>query len=105
MEGIIPHVPVHGGITYFVKDDLGADYGFDTAHYNSELIPRNDTDFMRWQCRVLYEGVLLAAKLERAYQRAQTNQRRLQIIAPLLELVPEQEPNFGQMVRALSGEI
>lgn len=105
-DGILAYVPVHGGITYVNKDQTACVFGFDTAHYNSEAVPRTDKNWIQWQCRVLYEGLVLAGKIEKDYVRAKGNyEKRRQVLLPLIDLVPEEDLGFGAIINVLSGEL
>lgn len=104
--GILEYVPVHGGITYAVKDSLGCVFGFDTAHHDSPGLPTHDKKFIQWQCRLMYEGLVIAGKIEDDYARAKgNNRRRADIVQPLLDLVPEQGYSLGVMLNILGGEL
>jgi hypothetical protein len=105
MGGILDYIPVHGGVTYAVKDQTACVYGFDTLHYDSESVPRTERPWIAWQCRILYESILFAAKIERNYLRAVTEPQRARILQPLLDLVPEQDPSIGAILRLLTGEL
>jgi hypothetical protein len=104
-EGILSYLPVHGGVTYAVKDSCACVYGFDTAHVISDHMPRTERPWIAWQCRVLYESILLAATLERRYLRAQTNSEKARILQPLLDLVPEEELGTGALLNILCREL
>ena len=92
-EGILEHIPVHGGITYACKDQTAYVYGFDTNHWNSDLIPGNNIEWMTGQCAKLYQGILVAAKIETAYERAQTDSARAKILQPLYDIAPDEPLN------------
>jgi hypothetical protein len=103
--GIAAYVPVHGGITYAVKDQTACVYGFDTGHITSDGVPRADKKWIAWQCRVLHEGIRKAELVEKAYVRAQTDRERIRLVRPLLEMVPEQELSTHVMLKMLTGRI
>lgn len=105
-DGIATYIPVHGGITYTEADRLGCVYGFDTMHFDSEAVPRTDHKWIRWQCRVLYEGLLKASALEEAYNLAAgDNSARAEICQQLIGMIPEQGFNFGTIIKMLGGEL
>lgn len=99
LTGLIEAIPVHGGVTYVCKDKTAAVYGFDTCHHNSEHVPRYDRTWMKWQCQVLYEGLLMARKIEDRYLKAGLSERA-ELLQPLVDLVPEQEIGTGLLLRA-----
>lgn len=76
---LVDFVPVHGGVTYTVKDAIAAVWGFDTLHVNSEKLPRTDQVWIKTQCLVLYEHLMLCDKYWPEYRRA-SQKRRLQIL-------------------------
>lgn len=102
---ILDFIPVHGGVTYIHKDATACVFGFDTCHYNSGFMPNKERPWIAWQCRVLYQGILAAAKLEMKFRRAQTVEKRAEILQPLRDLVPEEDFGFGAMLHILSGEL
>ncbi len=104
-DDVFPYVPVHGGITYINKDQTACVFGFDTAHYNSRYVPGKDKNWIRWQCQVLYEGLILAAKIGKHYLRTQSNERRAELVQPLLDLVPEEDLGFSAIINLLGGQL
>ncbi len=103
--GILDYIPVHGGVTYAVKDATACVYGFDTCHINSDSVPRTEKPWIAWQCRVLYEGILKAAKIEKQYLRAQTNGVRAEILQPLVDMIPEEEMGIGALLHIIGGKL
>lgn len=85
---LVQFIPVHGGVTYAVKDGYMAVWGFDTMHSKSQDEPRADRDWIRAHCLILYRGLVLAEKLYPEFKRA-TPQRRGAIADQLLALVWE----------------
>lgn len=102
---LVDFIPVHGGITYRTKDQTATVYGFDTLHFNSDNLPIHEPAWIKWQCHVLYEGVLLAKKLGPAYRRATTIEKKAAILQELKNLVPESEINTGAIIRMMCGDL
>lgn len=86
---IVQYIPVHGGVTWMRKDSFMAVWGFDTMHYESELQPRTDQDWIRANCWILYHGLMLAEKIWPEFRRA-SQSRRAELAQQLLDLVAEQ---------------
>ena len=105
---IVQYIPVHGGVSYAVKDSFMAVWGFDTVHARSEEQPRTDRDWIRANCWVLYRGLLLAEKLWPEFRRAPQS-RRAEIAEQLLALIEEQplseKLGFEAMIGVLFGRI
>lgn len=102
--GILTYVPVHGGITYTSEGEDGSmEYGFDTAHFDSENYPRTDINWIKDQIREMTKGILRAAEVEDKYLACKTNKGK----AKHAEYVRggEHEPNFGEMMNILSGQL
>lgn len=106
--GIVKYIPVHGGVTYAVKDSYMAVWGFDTMHYRSGAQPRTDQDWIRANCWVLYRGLMLAEKHWPEFERASQG-RRAEIADVLLALVEEQplldKLGFEAMIGMLFGRV
>lgn len=103
-SGILTYIPVHGGITYCVHDEIGSVYGFDTAHAGSGEFPIRDIDWIKKNILLMILGIREAAKIEPEYLRAdEDNQRRAELIQPLVDLADGL--NFGTMINLLSGEL
>jgi hypothetical protein len=100
-DSLLKYVPVHGGITYALKDETAMVYGFDTSHFNSAAFPIREKKFIRWQCQLLYEGIMRARKIEREYLRLCDRRARLALARPLRDLAPEAPPNTWQMIDEL----
>lgn len=88
-KNLVQYIPVHGGVTYAVKDSIAAVWGFDTMHGRSEEQPRTDRDWIRANCWILYRGLLLAEKHWKEFSRA-SRERKIEIIEEITDLVPEQ---------------
>jgi hypothetical protein len=105
-RGVLAYVPVHGGITYAVHDELGSVYGFDTAHAGSENHPTRDVEWIRGQIDVMVRGILVAASVEEEYLKADgNNQRRAQLIQQVADVQPSESLNFLAMVNLICGEL
>jgi hypothetical protein len=102
-DGLIEYIPVHGGVSYYRKDATACVFGFDTGHFNSRFMPIRDKAWIKWQCKVLYEGVLKAAAIEDQYRRASSNDARAEILQPLVDLIPEEELGTGALIRIMFG--
>jgi hypothetical protein len=102
-DGIVDFIPVHGGVTYYHKDATACVFGFDTGHFNSSHLPITDKAWIKWQCKVLYEGVVKAAAIENEYRHAQTNDARAKILQPLADLIPEEDLGTGALIRIMFG--
>jgi hypothetical protein len=101
-DGVVAFIKVHGGVSYHFKDRCACVLGFDTGHLNSQYVPRTDKQWIAWQCRVLYEGILRAAEIEEQYLRAQTDEARERIVEPLVAMIPEEDPGFEAMMQMLA---
>jgi hypothetical protein len=106
-RGLLTYVPVHGGITYAEADDAGMVYGFDTMHDRSEDHPITDPKWIKAQCKVMAQGVLLAAKLEAEYLATPEDkpQERAVVCQKVRDLAPDMEMNFGMMINLLGGRL
>jgi len=106
-HGIANYVPVHGGITYAEQEDDGFVYGFDTAHYNSESVPRHDPEWIKGQCAIMVAGLRKAADVERKYLRCVTNQGKAKHAQEVLDVAPNADgmSNFGVMINLITGHI
>jgi hypothetical protein len=103
-RGILTYIPVHGGITYCVHDEIGSVYGFDTAHSDSDQYPIRDVDWVKNNILLMMLGIRKAAEIEPEYLRADgDNQRRAELVQPLVDLADGL--NFGTMINLLSGEL
>lgn len=103
-HGIVAYVPVHGGITYCVHDEIGSVYGFDTAHHDSEEFPIRDIDWIKKNILLMILGIREAAKIEPEYLKADgDNRRRAQLVQPLVDLADGL--NFLTMLNLLTGEL
>jgi hypothetical protein len=105
---IVQYIPVHGGITWAVKDSYMAVWGFDTMHWASSEQPRSDRDWIRANCHLLYRGLLLAEELWPEFRRA-TQERRAELAQRLLDLVGEQplidRMGFQALIGLLTGRV
>jgi hypothetical protein len=98
---LVDFVPVHGGVTYTVKDSIAAVWGFDTLHVNSEKLPRTDQVWIKTQCLVLYEHLTLADRYWPEYRRAGRD-RRIEILKDVFGPLREaQELGMGGMMRMM----
>ena len=103
-RGILTYVPVHGGITYCVHDEIGSVYGFDTGHADSGGYPIRDIDWIKNNILLMILGIRKAAEIEPEYLKADgDNQRRAELVNPLVELADGL--NFGTLINLLSGEL
>lgn len=120
-NGILNYVPVHGGITFAEprtifkivgdKKELvasrGMAYGFDTAHSHSGKFPISDVDWIKKEIAIMLKGIQLASKLEDEYLLAEgDNQKRAEIVQPILDLHSEgEELPFGALLNLLGGQL
>lgn len=109
--GIAKFIPVHGGITYAVKDSFAAVWGFDTMHASSENVPRTDPEWIRYQCAVLHHGLQVAADLWPKFRREQ-NPSKLATMAQALFDIDEAASGgfrdrlgFEALLSLLTGEL
>lgn len=110
-DGFATWVPVHGGITFFQKDEDGSVvYGFDCNHSNDYGNPQmRNTKWIRAECERLALGLLVAAKHEAAYLSAPEG--RAPAIAAYHEEMEKQgvrfrlDDNFGGMMKAMFGDL
>ena len=105
--GILTYVPVHGGITYMAQKPLGMIYGFDTAHSDSEEYPRTDKEWIKKQCEKMIKGIKMAAKVEKKYLLAKTNEEKSKYVDQVLNTDTEgvNKYNFGIGINVLSGQL
>lgn len=103
--GIMTYVPVHGGITYAEEDESGMVYGFDTAHHDSEQFPRNDSEWIKEQIKVMIDGIKVAAEVEQEYLASDDNNKRADLCQRVLNVQPSQWQNFGVMINLLTGKV
>jgi hypothetical protein len=107
-RGIAVYVPVHGGITYF-QDwwDGSVTYGFDTAHACSgesiEII--SDIGWMMAETESMARGIQIAARFERYYLNANTNERKAVVLDRMGKFLPMDEPNTSVLLNLLAGEL
>jgi len=103
---LVKYIPVHGGVTWAVKDSYMAVWGFDTMHARSAQQPRADQDWIRANCWVLYRGLMLAEKHWPEFRRASSD-RQVEIANELLALIEEQplieKLGFEAMISVLFG--
>lgn len=105
-DGVLTYVPVHGGITYCEHGPEGSVYGFDTAHFDSEKLPRNDLAWIFSQCDILIRGIRLASTIEDAYLLAEgDNEKRAKLVQPICDLQASEHRNFGVTLNLLSGRL
>ncbi|HZF24008.1 MAG TPA: hypothetical protein VE030_11160 [Burkholderiales bacterium] len=108
--GILQYIPVHGGVTYAVKDSYMAVWGFDTLHCDSGEVPRADRAWILGQCRLLHTGLLIAAKLWPEWRKA-SQARRTEMADWMLQLVDDGRVgltgrlNLGSMLDLMRGRI
>ena len=69
------------------------------------MIPGNNIEWMTGQCAKLYQGILVAAKIETAYERAQTDSARAKILPPLFDIAPDEPAGGISGRRAVLGDI
>lgn len=102
---LIDFVPVHGGIGYHVKDATAAVWGFDTMHVGSEHLPRTDKVWIRAQCLLLYEHLMLCEKHWPEYRRA-SQKRRIEIVEDIFgRRRPMGELGLPGMMRVMTGDV
>jgi len=104
-SGLLDFIPVHGGVTWALKDEFACVYGFDTQHFDSERVPRDDKLWIRWQCKILYQSILRTAKVERAFRRSRNPEDRIRIAQSIVDIIPEENMGMGALLRLISGEI
>lgn len=107
-DGILNYVPVHGGITYADEDRETGEmvYGFDTAHFNSETLPRRDPNWIKEQCRVMVRGIRKAAEVEDMYLRCVTNKGKAKHAQTVLNTEGgDEEPSFGALINIMTGQL
>jgi hypothetical protein len=117
-EGILVYVPVHGGITYAQQSEDGSMvYGFDCAHAGdwSEI----HTYGKKWTLEEVVKetenmavAIQLAAKYEKRYLQALTNEGKAKIIDEYHKELKEKhgiifnlDDNFGAQLKLLSGNL
>ena len=108
--GLLTYVPVHGGLTYSREDQGGMVYGFDCAHLGDEENPwTRNLDWLRDQCQIMAEAILVATKFEDRYLLAEgNNEQRLKTITEYLESLDTEldiSNNFGVILNILSGSL
>ena len=110
-KGLVDFIPVHGGVTYQVKDRAAAVWGFDTNHGGiSEKVPRDNVDWVAGQCQLLYTGLITAHEYEREYRRA-GRKRRVEIAQFLIQTLDDGRVNLadrlgmGALIPLLFGEM
>jgi len=62
-------------------------YGFDTAHSDSENYPHTDKEWIKKQCEKMIKGIKMAAKVEKKYLLAKTNEEKS--VYDLIYKIPE----------------
>jgi hypothetical protein len=87
VDDLYEYIPVHGGVTYQVKDQTAAVWGFDTLHHNSHQYPRTDQDWIRKQCIVLYKGLKHVADISHEWVKANRH-RRIELAIGITQIVP-----------------
>ena len=108
-DGLAAYVPVHGGITY-AKEVAGEGfvYGFDTLHYQSELSPVDDKEWIKGQCKIMVNAILVASKVEAKYMKCLTDSGKYkycQMVRNAAEK-PENAPiNMSETLRLMSGKL
>jgi hypothetical protein len=85
---IVQYIPVHGGVTYALKDGFAAVWGFDTHHHRSETVDRTDADYIRYQCALLYHGLEVAEDLWPRFHRERDMGKRAEIVQALFNVDP-----------------
>ncbi|KKL56665.1 hypothetical protein LCGC14_2243170, partial [marine sediment metagenome] len=103
--GILTYVPVHGGITFARETKFGTVYGFDTAHLDSEKLPRDDHKWIKKQCKIMIDGILKAAEVEDNYLHCKTNKGKAKWAQMIQDINPSEGYNFGVGIKLLSGEL
>lgn len=109
-KGILDYVQVHGGITYF-QDwwDGSVTYGFDTAHTQSmemfEIV--NDLDWMMQETEAMARGIMIAARFEPYYLRANDdNQKKARVLDRMSHFTQiDPSSNVAVMINLLSGHL
>lgn len=125
LHGILPYVPVHGGITFHCsapmvvvydwlcglievrRTEFVHMYGFDTSHCDSEEFPIRDLAWIRKQCLLLIHGLIVAGEIESAYEKATTNEEKAEYAQQVLDVDRDHESrwNMGIGIRLLSGKL
>jgi len=105
--GILTYVPVHGGITFSRNNKFGMVYGFDTKHSDSDQFPISDKKWIKEQCKVMIEGILVAKKVEKKYLLAKTNEEKAKYCDMVLAVDKEgkNRNNFGININLLGGKL
>jgi hypothetical protein len=83
---LVQYIPVHGGVTYAVKDSIAAVWGFDTMHGTSERVERTDREWMRYQCHILHHGLEIAADLWPKFRRERDQAKRAEMAQALFDI-------------------
>lgn len=100
-------IPVHGGISYAVKDQTAAVWGFDFQHIFSGLLPASDPKFVRWQCEVLADGLLRVRELHSRRPRLsfRAAAEELQTLIPESSLVDNMNFLMGYALPAILSSV
>lgn len=105
-NGLLNYVPVHGGITYANGNKDGSmEYGFDTAHYKSEEMPRTDVNWIKQQIRQMAKGIIIASDNEAGYLRCISNRGKAKYAQRVADVAPEEEIGFGGLINMMSGKL
>jgi hypothetical protein len=106
-SGILNYVPVHGGITLCKHEDEGSMYGFDSLHSFSKEYPRNTTQWVKEQIKIMIDGILMAKKVELKYLKCTTNKGKAKYAQMVQDVAPEDQDKFsmGVALNLLSGKL
>lgn len=107
-NGIYSYIPVHGGITFASEDEQGVIYGFDCAHSGDEKDPKTkDIDWLKKQCVILGEALLISNKYRVRYIRALTNKTKGKVLDEFRAQFPDKDEgfNFGMAINLLGGQL
>jgi hypothetical protein len=93
--GLVQYIPVHGGVTYAVKDSFATVWGFDTMHAGSQDVERTNPDWIRYECALLHHGLQVAEGLWPKFRRERDVQKRAEMAQALLDIEPAASGGLG----------
>jgi hypothetical protein len=109
--GIIQYIPVHGGVTYALKDSFATVWGFDTMHAGSPGVERTNSDWIRFQCHLLHHGLQVAEGLWPKFRRERDVHKRAEMAQALFDIEPAASGGLGDrlgftaLLNLLTGKI
>jgi hypothetical protein len=109
--GLTQYIPVHGGVTYSVKDSFAAVWGFDTMHAGSPDVERTKPEWIRYQCHILHHGLQIAGDLWPRFHREPHVGRRAEMAQALFDIDEaasgglQDRLGFEALINLLGGKI